>query len=1046
MADGRAARASLRGGGDMGARIRAFDWSSHPLGPPDHWPDELHTALAICLNSSFPTAIYWGQDLLLLYNDAWSPVPGERHPWALGRSAGEVWTDIWDVVGPQFERVLRQGEGVSTYDEMLPMVRGGQVRETYWNYSFTPILDDSGRVLGVFNQGHETTAKVMAERAHVAETERLRETFAQAPGAIAVLRGPKHIFEIANAAYMALVGDRPDIVGLPVAEALPEVVPQGFIALLDRVYQTGEPYIGLGAPVELFRHGERETRIVDFIYQPTRDAGGAVDGIFVQATDVTERALAERALRDYADERAFLDALSDRLREAASPEDATAVACAALGKRLGAGRCGYAHVDDDARRLSVASDWTSDMPSMAGSVRMDDFPHRIVSAFRAGETIVVNDTHTDDRTSASVAAYGAVGHLRASIAAPLIKDGRFTAALYVHQATPRNWTREERALVEDVAERTWAAVERARAEGLLRQEKQRLETLNGVFADVAVELQADRIVQMIVDRSVALTGAKFGAFFYNLTDEQGDRYTLYALSGAAHEAFAAFTMPRATEVFHPTFSGSGVVRSNNILDDARYGRNPPHNGMPEGHLPVKSYLAAPVVSRSGEVLGGLFFGHPRSGVFKPEHESLIMGVAGQAAIAIDNARLFEQLEKLNATLEQRVANEVAERTRAEEKLRQAQKMEAIGQLTGGIAHDFNNMLAVVIGGLNLSRRRLERGDAEIAHFIEAAMDGAQRAASLTQRLLAFSRQQPLAPEPLNANTLVKSMTELLSRTLGDHIQVETVLSAGLWRTFADPVQVESTILNLAVNARDAMPAGGKLTLETGNAAIDATSAREFDVPEGQYVLIAVSDTGVGMSSDVIAHAFDPFYTTKAVGKGTGLGLSQVFGFVRQSGGHVKLYSEEGHGTTVKVYLPRHYGEGGVDAAPAAPVRAHDATPSELVLVVEDEERVRAYSTEALKELGYMVVAAANGAQALKVMEETPDVALLFTDVVMPEMSGRQLAEIALQRRPDLKVLFTTAYTRNAAVHNSVLDPGTNFLQKPFTIDQLALKVRSVLDG
>ncbi len=690
-------RALPQGGGEMGERIRAFDWPNHPLGSPEKWPDALHMALRLCLNSTFPSAIYWGRDLHLLYNDAWSPIPAERHPDALGKRGADVWPDIWSVVGPQFEGVLDTGQGFAAYDQMLPMQRGGRTTETYWNYSITPIVDETGAVAGIFNQGNETTGVIVAARMREEEKERLRDLFAQAPGAIAVLRGPKHEFYIANDAYFELSGRGRDILGREITEALPEVVEQGFVALLDNVYHSGEPFIGNNVSIELVRQGVRQTRIVDFIYHPTRDLEGHIDGIFVQATDVTERSRAETALQD-----------------------------------------------------------------------------------------------------------------------------------------------------------------------------------------------------------------------------------------------------------------------------------------------------------------------------------------------------------LNATLEQRVVAEVSERMRAEEQLRQAHKMDAIGQLTGGIAHDFNNMLAVVIGALNLMQRRLAKGDTDVTRYIDAATDGANRASQLTQRLLAFSRQQPLNPSSIDANKLVASMTDLLSRTLGEHIQIQTVLGAGLWRTFADQVQLESAIINLAVNARDAMPDGGKLTIETANGSVDAAYGLQHGLAPGQYVMICVTDTGDGMDAQTMALAFDPFFTTKEVGKGTGLGLSQVFGFVRQSGGHVKLYSEVGHGTTVKIYLPRFYGAEEV-AAPEVVNVARDGSLAETILVVEDDPRVRVFSTEALRELGYSVLSAVNGPDALRQIDAGAKIDLLFTDMVMPEMNGRQLAELALARLPALKVVFTTGYAPNAAVHNGVLEPNMIYLHKPFTLDQLAEKIRAALD-
>jgi signal transduction histidine kinase/CheY-like chemotaxis protein len=383
---------------------------------------------------------------------------------------------------------------------------------------------------------------------------------------------------------------------------------------------------------------------------------------------------------------------------------------------------------------------------------------------------------------------------------------------------------------------------------------------------------------------------------------------------------------------------------------------------------------------------------------------------------------------------------------AEGKLRQIQKMEAVGQLTGGIAHDFNNMLSVILSAITLSRKRMKAGNYDINTMMDAAMDAAQRAAKLTARLLAFSRQQPLAPEPLDAGKFIGGMTELLQRTLGEHIQVETVLGAGLWRVHVDMSQLENAIINLAVNARDAMQKGGKLTLETANMSLDDAYARQHaDVTAGQYVMIAVSDSGEGMAPDVVERAFDPFFTTKPVGVGTGLGLSQVFGFVKQSGGHVKIYSEVGSGTTVKVYLPRYFGDKPeAMRVSALPDDLRNETASGVILVVEDEPRLREVGSTGLRDLGYTILEAPNGTEALKVLDANPAIQLLFTDIVMPDMTGRVLADEARRRRPDLKVLYTTGYTRNAVVHNGVLDHGVNFLPKPFTLEELARKVREVL--
>ena len=741
---------------------------------------------------------------------------------------------------------------------------------------------------------------------------------------------------------------------------------------------------------------------------------------------------------------------------------------------------------------------------------------------------------------------------------------------------------------------------------LLEEETQVLELLNEVGTTVAAELDLERAVQVVTDAATRLSGAAFGSFFYNVIDEKGESYTLYTLSGAPREAFSKFPMPRNTEVFGPTFRGEGIVRSPDIRKDPRFGKNPPYYGHPKGHLPVVSYLAAPVMSRTGEVLGGLFFGHPEVGVFDARAERIVAAIAVQAAIAIDKARLYRaaqeeigrrrKVEEALRENEQQLETKVAERTaelasanaelikeaaerahaegrlqsfvagvtdyalfmldpngivsnwntgaqrikgyaaseivgrhfenfytapdraagvparaletartagkfeaeglrvrkdgstfwasvvinpirdpageligyakitrdvterreaqqalqRAQEQLAQAQKMEGIGQLTGGVAHDFNNLLTIIVGNLETIQRALTAGGAldpdRLARAVDYAMRGAERAASLTQRLLAFSRRQPLDPKPVDVGRLVTGMSELLRRSLGEQIAIETVLAGGLWRVLVDANQLEVSILNLAVNARDAMPDGGKLTIETANTLLDESyAALQSEVVPGQYVVVSITDTGVGMSREVQTRAFEPFYTTKDIGQGTGLGLSQVYGFVKQSGGHVKIYSESGMGTTVKLYLPRLLTDEAA-AEPEVVAHAPRSVGAETILVVEDDADVRAHSTGILRELGYTVLEAPIASVGLQLLERHPEIRLLFTDVGLPGgMNGRQLADAARQLRPDLKVLFTTGYARNAIVHDGRLDPGVALITKPFTYSGLAAKLGDMLD-
>jgi CheY-like chemotaxis protein len=374
-------------------------------------------------------------------------------------------------------------------------------------------------------------------------------------------------------------------------------------------------------------------------------------------------------------------------------------------------------------------------------------------------------------------------------------------------------------------------------------------------------------------------------------------------------------------------------------------------------------------------------------------------------------------------------------------------MEAVGQLTGGIAHDFNNLLAGIVGALDLMQTRLRQGrTGDLDRYVTAAMSSAQRASALTHRLLAFSRRQPLDPKPVEPNGLVAGMEDLLRRTIGPSIQLEMVLAGGLWRTLCDPVQLESALLNLSINARDAMPDGGRLTIETANAHLDsAYAAAARDVAPGQYVCICVSDTGAGMSADVIARAFDPFFTTKPLGQGTGLGLSMVYGFAKQSEGHVKIYSELGQGTTVKIYLPRF--RGGTDAEDAASVveEAPRAEAGDTVLVVEDEPVIRDLVVEVLTELGYRTLEAADGPSGLKILNSRQRIDLLVTDVGLPGMNGRQVADQARERRPGLKVLFITGFAENATLANGFLEPGMEMITKPFAMDALAAKIRQMIE-
>lgn len=811
---------------EMSQRIQAIDWEATAFGARADWSAELKMALSLCLNTTLPTALYWGDDLRLLYNDAWAPIAGEKHPWALGRPARDVWADIWHVIEPQLVAVFRTGQGFSVADQMLPMQRGGRIQQTHWDYSFAPIFGRDGEVLGIFNQGNETTARLSAERALRASEERLEYAL------------------------------------------------------------------------------------------------GASDTIGTWDWDVP----------------------NDRV-----------VADARFAKLYGVAR------DKAALGAPIADFFTAIHPDDLGGV---------------AEAI------------AAVLKDGAIFSQEYRLVQPdggyrwVIAEGRPTLA---PDGTPLRFPGV-----------SFDITERKNAEAALRDSEERLRAITNSIDQMIWSTTPDGYHDYFNQRWYDFTGVPSGS-----TDGEG-----------------------WAGMFHPEDQDRAWSVWRHSLDTG----DPYHIEYRLRHRSGKYRWvlgrAQPVRNEDGAITR--WFGSCTD----------IQEIVDARDVL---ARSREELER-----------EVRERTdrlmEAEAQLRQAQKMEAVGQLTGGVAHDFNNMLAVILGAMNLLERRLARGETDLGRYIEAAKDGANRAAALTQRLLAFSRRQPLQPKVIEPNRMVAGMSELMTRALGEQVQVETVLAAGLWRINADISQLENAILNLAVNGRDAMPNGGRLTVESANTFIAEDYAQEHSMAVGQYVMIAVTDTGTGMSQDTLAKAFDPFFTTKEVGKGSGLGLSQVFGFVRQSGGHVKIYSELGHGTTVKLYLPRHYGEAEANEKSPASSALARGMRGELVLVVEDDERVRHFSVEALRELGYEVAAASSGAAAIALLEAGMKPALLFTDVVMPEMTGRELAVLALEKVAGLRVLYTTGYTRNAVVHNGVLDPGTHLLQKPFSLEQLAQKVRHVIDG
>jgi PAS domain S-box-containing protein len=462
-------------------------------------------------------------------------------------------------------------------------------------------------------------------------------------------------------------------------------------------------------------------------------------------------------------------------------------------------------------------------------------------------------------------------------------------------------------------------------------------------------------------------------------------------------------------------------------------------------ISAQSVVNMPVTESEG-LVALLYLNHAEAREWPAEELDFIHEVAQRTRMVIERRRAEQDLRVLAASLESQVAERTRELMETEASLRQSQKMEAVGQLTGGLAHDFNNLLTGISGSLQLMQVRIAQGRlGDVDRYVQVAQGAASRAAALTHRLLAFSRRQTLEPKPVNVNRLVAGMEDLIRRTVGPAVMVEVVGAAGLWNTLVDPSQLENALLNLSINARDAMPDGGKLTIETGNRWLDERAGRTRELPPGQYISLCVSDNGTGIPPEIINKVFDPFFTTKPIGQGTGLGLSMIYGFARQSGGQVRIYSEVGQGTMVCLYMPRHLGTADDAAEAAGPPLTVRSEGDETVLIVDDEPTVRMLVVDVLEELGYTALEAEDGAAALRILQSGTQIDLLITDVGLPGgMNGRQVADAARSLRPRLKVLFITGYAENAAIGHGHLDPGMHVLTKPFAMDELSNRIRDLI--
>jgi signal transduction histidine kinase/DNA-binding response OmpR family regulator len=1283
--------AFLAGGGAVGKLMRAKRWHETPLGPPDSWHQSLKTVVRILLTSRYQMWMCWGPQLTMFYNDAYGPTLGVKQQWALGASAREVWKEIWPDIGPRIEHVLQSGE--ATWDEglLLFLERSGYPEETYHTFSYSPLADDHGRIVGMLCVVTEETERVIGERrlyalqelaAGIAGNNSVSMVLEAVPRQL--IRNLKdlpftltYLFDEQGAAKLACSSgvdphhpiaparidpqdpnaawpaeeilarrtalnlsdlkerfatlpmgawDKPprEAIIVPIAQQGRES-PAGFlVAGINPYRRMDDAYLGfinlvagqissglanaqayeeaqrraealaeldraktaffsnvshefrtpltlmlgpledvLGRPeanplsehrdlvLVAHRNGVRLLKLVNTLLEFSRIEAGRVQAYFepIDLADFTAelasnfRSATEKAgLRLSVNcaplpepvwldrdmwEKVILNLLSNAFKftfdgtisvetsrssdgecaEITVRDTGTGIPAAELprlfdrfrrvagarGRSIEGSGIGLALVRELVNVHGGTICVASEMGRGSAFTVALRFGHEHLPADRVGKAPAENareiraQAYIDEALSwlgdASRETAGPVAG-EIGLIAPVLGAGSQRVLIADDNIDMRTYLQK---LMQAAGFQVEAVGDGVQALSSARERKPDL-VLSDVMMpkmggfELLAALRGDselRDVPVLFLSARAGEEAKVEGFAAGANDYLVKPFSARELVARVRANLDLATLRRESQEelrrLNESLEQQVADRTADLRDkEARlrtiFGTSYSHQGYlsTDGTLlDANAASLAGIKAELQDVVGKPYWQTPwftsTPGMSKLIRDAIPLVAAGEVVrqeihlnLPQGGWRWFDfQMRPVRDSHNNVVAIvpeavEVSERRLAEEALRQAQKMEGIGQLTGGVAHDFNNLLTIIVGSLETVRRQIKQAGfdaANIEHLVDSAMRGAQRAAALTQRLLAFSRQQPLDPKPIDVSRLVTGMSDLLHRTIGEQISIETVMSGGLWRTNIDANQLEMAIINLAVNARDAMPNGGKLTIETANVALDeGYTVSQAEVIPGQYVMLAVTDNGVGMTQEIVAKAFEPFFTTKDIGHGTGLGLSQVYGFVKQSGGHVKIYSEIGQGTSVKIYLPRLYSNETVPVSEPLP-RIAKGRDSETILAVEDDIDVRAHTCGILRELGYRVLEAAQGVAALEVLQAHPEVDLLFTDVGLPGgMNGRQLASAARQLNRKLKVLFTTGYARNAIVHEGRLDPGVQLITKPFTYAALSGKVRDMLDA
>jgi len=943
----------------MAAAIDAFDWRTNPLGPRADWPVSLRTVVDMMLGSRFAMCAAWGPERTFLYNDAYAPFLGARHPGALGRPMPEVWPEIWSDLAPMIDDVLG-GETIAIEDFHLVMTRNGYPEDTWWSFSYSPLRDDSGRIVGMLDVAVDTSRKFTDARRLEAEAARLADS---------------------ESRFRALISATSDVIYRMSADwqEMRQLDGRGFLENTDapsvrwiELYIPEEDRAAIRSAVNaaikarapfVLEHRVRQangsigwtaSRAV-----PIFDASGEILEWFGTASDITQARTARAAL-------------------------ATSREKLELATR--AARMGQFDYWPQTGRL----EWDDRCLELFGL--RPGFPVTYETAFLAG-------LHPDDRDGADAAVRAALDPAGGGV-----------------------FDTEYRTIgIEDGLER------HIHAQGLAMFDGAVPIRLIGTVQDVTADRRARAALREVEERLRLAGRATNDAIWdwdlrsnhvtWNVALEHAYGHALDTVVPTGEwwiEHIHPEDRDRVGHSIHEVIDGGGSDWS----DDYRFARGDGSYAdvFDRGYV-IRDDAGAPL-----RMVGAMLDVSARKAI--------------ERQLELDRRRLLEEVEET-----------AAERDRAEAALRQAQKMEAVGQLTGGIAHDFNNLLTGVGGSLEMIERRLAEGRAdETGRYLAAARQATDRAAALTQRLLAFSRRQTLDPRALDASRLVEEMIELIQRSVGLDVSIEVALQADLWTTRVDPIQLESALLNLCINARDAMaPKGGTIVIATADAIVAPSEAMMLDLSPGDYVVLSVADTGAGMSDEVLGRVFEPFYTTKPLGQGTGLGLSMVYGFARQSGGQVRIVSAPDQGTTVSLYLPRFEGAADLREGPTAP-RGRQGH-GQRVLIVDDETTVRHLVQEQLSERGYVTLGAGLASEALALLDDDTPIDLLITDVGLPGgMNGRQLADLARVSRPGLKVLFITGYAETAVVDVHGFDENMGVLTKPFSLSQLEARVGELLKG